>query len=70
MSELLPHQQRVVQERAELDLRLAKLSAFIEAAPEFKELDHVDRHLLVQQEELMVELEAVLAERIARFTAV
>jgi len=68
MSELLPHQQRVVEEKAELDARLEKLSAFIESSSQFKALEHVDRHLLIQQETHMMKLSDILARRIKRFT--
>lgn len=65
--ELQPHQQRVVEEKAELDEKLDKLSEFIESSPVFKDLDHTERHRLLRQEGLMFGYSNVLGERIAAF---
>lgn len=68
MKELPPHQQRVVQEKEELDEKLSKLSAFIDS-PNFtitvKDEDETAR--LVCQEEIMKYYSEILAERIASF---
>ncbi len=68
MTELSPHQQRVVQEKIELDEKLTKLSAFI-SSPNFTEIvgdiDEIAR--LVCQEEIMEDYSEILAERIAAF---
>lgn len=68
MKTLAPHQQRVVQEKEELDEKLSKLSAFIDS-PNFtvtvKDENEIAR--LVCQEEIMKDYSEILAERIAAF---
>ena len=68
MKTLAPHQQRVVQEKEELDEKLSKLSAFIDS-PNFtitvKDENEIAR--LVCQEEIMKDYSQILAERIAAF---
>ena len=63
-----PHQQRVVTEKAELDEKLAKLSAFI-SSDGFSTIvtDEDERGRLVCQEEIMKDYSAILGERIAAF---
>lgn len=63
---LLPFQQRVVEEKADLDGRLVRLQAFL-ATPAFASMAGRDRQLLALQERLMIDLSAVLLERIERF---
>ena len=68
MKTLAAHQQRVVQEKEELDEKLSKLSAFIDS-PDFtitvKDENEIAR--LVCQEEIMKDYSEILAERIAAF---
>lgn len=65
---LAPHQQRVVDEHAELLERLRKLRAFIaDSKGPFHTLDDAERHRLAHQEEVMTDLAMVLAERVAAF---
>lgn len=68
MKTLASHQQRVVQEKEELDEKLSKLSAFIDS-PNFtitvKDENEIAR--LVCQEEIMKDYSEILAERIAAF---
>lgn len=68
MKTLAPHQQRVVQEKEELDEKLSKISAFIDS-PNFtitvKDENEIAR--LVCQEEIMKDYSEILAERIAAF---
>ena len=68
MNTLAPHQQRVVQEKEELDEKLSKLSAFIDS-PNFtitvKDKNEIAR--LVCQEQIMKDYSEILAERIAAF---
>ena len=68
MNTLAPHQQRVVQEKEELDEKLSKLSAFIDS-PNFtitvKDENEIAR--LVCQEQIMKDYSEILAERIAAF---
>jgi len=65
---LQPHQQRVVAEKAELDEKLTKLSAFI-SSKNFADFvkDEAERGRLVCQEEVMKDYSEILAERIAAF---
>lgn len=60
-------QQRVVDEKAELDSRTAKLTAFRETEF-FKTIPSAQRELMNVQCSLMVQLSAVLGSRIALFT--
>lgn len=62
----LPHQQRVIDEKAELDERLAKLHAFLKTGI-FKSLPDEDQILLDRQATAMSILSGILKARIARF---
>ena len=62
-----PHQQRVLDEQADLLDRLAKLDAFILDNPVFLGLPEEDRQLLEQQSKTMAVLTEILATRIERF---
>ena len=64
---LLPHQERVVLEKAELDDRLSKLGSFFES-PTFSALDKDEQSRLWKQGDLMGDLSAVLGQRIAAFS--
>lgn len=59
-----PHQQRVVDEKYELDERLAKLTTFIFENPLFKKQSNLEKQLMHRQRLLM---SGVLASRIALF---
>ena len=63
---LLPHQQRVVDERAELTTKLSALLAFFQG-PVFPTLDEAERSRLRNQARFMDGYAAVLEERIAAF---
>jgi hypothetical protein len=71
---MLPHQQRVIDERDQLAERLDKLRAFIEANPKngtvslFQSLDEQERNDLQSQANYMTMYLSVLYRRIARFT--
>ncbi len=62
-----PHQQRVVDEKKELDDKLTKLHAFFTATPTFESLDSAEQSRLRRQAELMGQYSAILGERIAAF---
>lgn len=62
----LPHQQRVVDEKKELDTKLAALKGFFNTAI-FTGLDQVNQDLLSSQEVAMEEYSQILAERIQLF---
>lgn len=66
---MLPHQQRVVDEKTELDKKLANLQAFIGSSQVFKDLPEVERYRLIRQEIYMNSYSKVLGERIADFPA-
>lgn len=70
MTQLAPHQQRVVDEKRELDDKLQKLTAFINSE-KFSTIvqDEAERGRLVCQEETMKDYSAILAERIEAFGA-
>ena len=63
----LPHQQRVVDERTELDAKIEKLSAFI-VGEIFKRLSEDEQSRMVRQKSAMSEYSDVLSDRIAAFT--
>jgi hypothetical protein len=62
-----PYQQRVIDEKTELDAKLEKLSAFIGDANRFNGLHGDERVRLTRQESVMTEYSRILGERIAFF---
>lgn len=62
-----PHQQRVVDEQAELDAKRANLRAFIDSSPVFDSLSEDEKERLVRQHSCMTEYSEILGERIAAF---
>ncbi len=64
--ELQPHQQRVVTEKAELDEKLTKLTAFFNTEM-FANLDDAEIERLQRQADIMGEYSDVLGERVAAF---
>ena len=66
-SELLPHQQRVVTERDELEKKFKDLGTFILENPIFVSLPDKEQEDLKLQQELMGKYIDVLNSRIARF---
>ena len=65
--EYQPHQQRVVDEKVELDERLSKLEAFILDNPIYKGLDEENRALMEKQREVMSKYSNILDKRISLF---
>ena len=63
MTELLPHQQRLVEERDELRDRIDKLSAFM-ASPMWSRLPDAERQLMVRQLRTMVSYSLALRDRL------
>lgn len=61
-----PHEQRVVDEKEELDEKHHKLRGFI-GGEIFNNLNPLDQELLVKQESVMISYSQILQERIARF---
>jgi hypothetical protein len=71
--QLAPHQLRVIDEKAELDARIEKLSTFIgdigSFGPVFQTLPDAERMRLYAQYRVMREYSDILGERIAAFGA-
>lgn len=65
-STLPPHQQRVIDERAELNDKMVKLEAFTDT-PLFASLDEAERRRLMAQHGAMFAYSTILTERIAAF---
>jgi hypothetical protein len=63
------HQQRVVDEKRELDAKISKLVAFYDTTV-YAGLDETERVRLSRQGQIMSEYSDVLGERIAAFGAV
>ena len=68
MSNLLPHQERVVSELEQRQAELTKLRAFI-SSDDFRSVERAERQRLMRQEAAMTELVTVLDERVAAFKA-
>ena len=68
---LLPHQQRVIDEKNELKEKTDKLQQFIgsdaESGKVFHELPAEDKELLLTQHSIMTQYAQVLDKRISRF---
>jgi hypothetical protein len=64
---LQPHQQRVVDEKRDLDEKLEKLVAFTRS-PTFADLDSGERNRLDQQAATMAMYSDILGDRIAAFS--
>ena len=61
-----PHQQRVVDEKAELDMRRSKLAAFF-YSDTYPQVPPDERALLEKQFRVMTQYSDILGERIAAF---
>ena len=64
---LHPHQQRVVEEKSELDKKAAALSEFIGHSPIFGTIDVAEQERLKQQNDVMWQYSEILGARIAAF---
>jgi len=62
-----PHQQRVVDEKTELDKKARALSEFIGNSPTFDTLDPAEQERLREQNDIMWQYSEVLGQRIAAF---
>lgn len=67
MTTLAPHQQRVVDEKIELDKKATALSAFIGNSPIFLTLDAAEQERLREQNDVMWRYSEILGARIAAF---
>lgn len=63
-----PHQQRVVDEKTELDKKATALSNFIGTSPIFETLDAAEQERLKEQCEIMWQYSEILGARIAAFS--
>ena len=62
-----PHQQRVVDEKAELDKKATALSQFIGHSDIFTKLDAAEQERLREQNDVMWQYSEILGKRIAAF---
>ncbi len=62
-----PHQQRVVDEKTELDKKAKALSEFIGNNPIFETLDPAEQERLKEQNDVMWQYSEILGARIAAF---
>lgn len=67
-TQLQPHQQRVVDEKAELDTKATALSKFIGESPIYPTLDAAEQERLKEQCELMWQYSEILGARIGAFS--
>ena len=65
--EYQPHQQRVLDEKHELDKKAFALSEFIGSNPLFETLDAEEQERLREQNEVMWQYSEILGARIAAF---
>jgi hypothetical protein len=61
-------QERVIQEKKELDVKIESLATFINGNRYFESLPEAERFRLYAQHRVMVDYSAILGERIAAFT--
>lgn len=63
-----PHQQRVIEEKMDLDTKIGKLDQFIGKNEVFKELDLTEKLRMIKQLNIMREYSALLKEQIDTFS--
>lgn len=63
----LPHEQRVVDEKSELDTKAHALSQFIGYSPIFNKIDPTEQERLKMQNDVMWQYSEILGARIAWF---
>lgn len=64
---MLPHQQRVIDEKKALDNKAIALSQFIAGSPVFETLDQAEQERLKVQNDIMWQYSEILGKRIAAF---
>lgn len=64
---LPPHQQRVLDEKQDLDIRITKLDEFIQRNALFRQLESAEQSRMRRQLDVMRELSVILGERIVSF---
>ena len=65
-----PHQQRVLDEKQDLDIKASALGRFIEGSPIFSTLDPSEQERLKKQNEVMWQYSEILGARINEFVKV
>lgn len=65
--ELAPHQQRVVDEKSELDTKIKALGRFIGSSPSFETICDGEKERLKEQHCIMLKYSEILGKRIAAF---
>lgn len=66
---MLPHQQRVADEKTELDKKIDDLRKFINKNPFYITLPEVERYQLLAQHGVMLHYSSILGDRIKAFKA-
>ena len=61
------YQERVIEEKADLDARRGRLLQFISSSPQFRCLGIVEQQRLIRQNKIMILYSDVLGERIEAF---
>lgn len=61
------YQSRVIEEKEQLDMKIAALQAFINGSPSFDNISYLDKTLLAEQLTHMRAYSGTLAARIDRF---
>ena len=69
MTKFAPHQQRVLDEKQDLDLRISRLDEFMRRNPLYASLDAAEQARMTRQLDVMRELSVILGERIEAFGA-
>lgn len=67
ISALPPHQQRVLDEKQDTDIRITKLDEFIQRNALFRRLESDEQARMRRQLDVMRELSVILGERISAF---
>ena len=65
--DMMPHQQRVVDEKVELDGKIGKLDEFISQSFVYAKLSDKEKRRLCRQYDVMYEYSEILGERIEAF---
>lgn len=68
--EYAPHQQRVIEEKTELDTKARALESFIHENPQFGKVEEVEQSLLREQLKIMLKYSHLLGIRISIFQGV
>ena len=66
--QLQPHQQRVIDEKTELDKKATALSEFIGHSDAFETIDPAEQERMKEQNDVMWQYSEILGARIAAFS--